>query len=78
MSRWNADKGMIERWEPRLDPDYPGWLWVDCGCCAGICWGGEEPVECNCNAGWVAVHIESGTRALYPGGPFIGGREVLS
>jgi len=51
-----------------------GWYQVDCGCCCGIEWGGEEPRECtNCNGtGMYVWHKPSGALALYPGGPFLG------
>ena len=57
-----------------LYEDYPGWECVDCGCCAGLEWGGECPRECHrCGgAGEYARHIKSGALAEYPGGPFIG------
>lgn len=55
-------------------PDHPGWEERNCGCCAGIQWGGEEPIECrHCHGtGRYALHIKSGTAALYPGGPLLG------
>jgi len=51
-----------------------GWYRVDCGCCGGLEWGGEEPRECrNCNgSGEYAWHKKSGALAQYPGGPFLG------
>lgn len=74
MSAWNSDTLTVETWEPRLNPDFPGWALVDCGCCAGIRWGGEEPVECStCGAGgWLHVHLDSGVMAWWPGGPLSG------
>lgn len=53
-----------------------GWKDMDCGCCAGIEWGGEEPRECrDCNgSATLWVHLKTGTVAAYPGGPFIGSR----
>lgn len=52
----------------------PGWLDVDCGCCGGLEWGGEYPRECTAcgGSGRYALHEETGTIALYPGGPFLG------
>lgn len=51
-----------------------GWLEVDCGCCAGIEWGGEYPRDCNrcAGGGLYYVHIKSGVMAQYPGGPLLG------
>ena len=59
---------------PRPDPNYPGWVWIDCGCCAGIEWGGEYPRECRwCRGGGqTAIHVKSQRIALWPGGPFHG------
>ncbi len=50
---------------------YPGWLSIDCGCCAGIAWGGESPETCfYCRGnGALAYHVKTGIVALYPGGP---------
>lgn len=52
---------------------YPGWERIDCGCCSGLEWGGEYPVECNrCNGnGVVCRHKTSKVIAQYPGGPFV-------
>ena len=52
----------------------PNWIKVDCDCCGGIKWGGEEPIECKqCRGnGYYCVHIKTGTMALYPGGPLLG------
>lgn len=74
MASWNATEGTITAYPDKPYPDYPGWLIVDCGCCNGLEWGGEEPRECrDCNGrGWVAVHKASRVAALYPGGPFCG------
>ena len=72
MSGW--DGGEIVRWAPRSFDDCPGWVALDCGCCNGICWGGEEPVECyECgNSGWRYIHAASGVLAEYPKGPLCG------
>jgi len=74
MSSWDAEKGQIIRWKPRPWPGYPGWYEIDCGCCNGIEWGGETPDECRTcgGSGRVAMHVESGRIAWYPGGPFCG------
>lgn len=54
--------------------EYPDWLWIDCGCCVGIKWGGEYPIICDkCEGnGVIAKHKPSGILSLYPGGPFKG------
>ena len=74
MSYWNSKKQTIVSFAPVICKEYPDWIEVDCGCCAGIKWGGEEPVECDrCNAtGIIYVHIKSGVMADYPGGHFQG------
>lgn len=53
---------------------YPNWRLVDCGCCAGIEWGGDYPQECQrCGgSGGIYKHIRSGLLADYPGGPLRG------
>lgn len=47
--------------------------WVDCGCCAGLEWGGEYPRTCSSREGagrfW---RYSSGRLALWRGGPFMG------
>ena len=70
MAHWNGEK--IVYMEAKQDDKYPGWDVIDCGCCVGIMWGGEIPLECpHCDGfGVVYQHRESGIRALYPGGPF--------
>ena len=54
--------------------DLTKWIEVDCGCCAGIAWGGETPEECyDCGGrGYLLVHRKTGRIADYPGGPFRG------
>ena len=73
MSWWNSTTGVIVEFSTTPWPDYPNWMRVDCGCCAGLEWGGETPRECNrCNGNAViAKHSETGVEALYPGGPFV-------
>lgn len=74
MSYWdNKHQKIVER-EPVPYPGAPGWLDIDCHCCNGIQWGGEEPIECrDCGgSGHYAKHIKTGTLAQYPGGPLIG------
>lgn len=50
-----------------------GWTEVNCGCCNGIAWGGEEPRTCrDCGGNGVLWRSPKGRLALYPGGPFRG------
>jgi len=70
MAYWDGER--IHYFESQPLNNYPGWELIDCGCCAGIKWGGEYPQECNCNSGMLAHHLKSGVLALYPGGPFVG------
>lgn len=72
MSHWDSETGKIVRWETKPDVMYLDWDVIDCGCCAGIMWGGEVPRECNrCNGtGVIYKHRESGVTAEYPGGRF--------
>ncbi len=60
--------------KPEESKAYPGWECIDCGCCAGLLWGGEYPTECyDCRgAGFFYRHKKSGVLAQYPGGPFLG------
>jgi hypothetical protein len=76
MAHWDSAAGVDVPWPSRWDERSPGWLWIDCGCCKGIAWGGEEPIDCCLckGGGWLAVHVDSGTVALYPGGPLAGRR----
>ena len=71
MAYWNGKK--IVYAEPQPSEEYPNWEIIDCGCCAGIEWGGESPRECRgCNGqGYYFRHIKSGVLAQYPGGPFL-------
>ena len=77
MACWDSAAGRIVHAPPRPYPGHRGWLLIDCGCCAGIRWGGESPRECDqcAGGGFQAQHKRSGVFALYPGGPFRG-REV--
>jgi hypothetical protein len=70
MAHWNGSK--IVYFKPFPHEDYPDWDVIDCGCCAGIEWGGEEPNECKrCSAsGAIYKHRKSGVTAEYPGGRF--------
>jgi len=70
MSYWDGKK--IIRIPTKPSKTHPKWDVIDCGCCGGIQWGGEEPRECDrCNeTGVIYQHRASGVTALYPGGPF--------
>ena len=70
MSHWDGNK--IIKWETRPCKEYPDWDVIDCGCCHGIKWGGENPIECDrCGGGGVIYkHRRSGVTAEYPGGRF--------
>lgn len=49
------------------------WKRISCGCCNGIKWGGEQPIECEyCDGTGVLFVSEKDRLALYPGGPFKG------
>ena len=54
--------------------EMPGWWMRDCGCCGGLIWGGEEPVDCpDCGgAGHIYFHRPSMVTAEYPGGKLTG------
>jgi hypothetical protein len=72
MSYWDSEQGKIIRWPTEKCEEYPDWDIIDCGCCAGIKWGGETPEECNrCKgSGIIYKHRKSGVIAEYPGGKF--------
>jgi hypothetical protein len=74
VSHYNSDKNEIIHWPTRDSEVYPGWEMIDCGCCHGIEWGGEESRECKecCASGIQWRHKKSGVYAEYPGGPFTG------
>lgn len=74
MSHWDSAAQTIVRWPTNAIDGYPGWLSVDCGCCAGVQWGGDYPRECpHCQgSGVLALHVASRRIALYPGGPLCG------
>ena len=71
MAHWDGKK--IVYMKPHPCKEYPAWDIIDCGCCHGILWGGEEPRECvRCGeSGVIYKHRESGVMAEYPGGRFI-------
>jgi len=70
MSHWDGHK--IIRWPTVPCEKYPAWDEIDCGCCHGIKWGGEYPIECDsCDGtGIIYKHRKSGVTAVYPGGRF--------
>lgn len=73
MARWDAKNSKIVSFPSYPVENYPDWVWDDCGCCAGLIWGGDSPRECpHCNGGQIARHVPSGVLALWPGGPFVG------
>jgi ribosomal protein S27AE len=74
MAHWDGKTIVYFPNEPY--PDHPNWVRIDCGCCAGIEWGGESPRECrDCGgSGMMALHKQTGRIADYPGGPFRGRR----
>jgi hypothetical protein len=74
MAYWDAKAGTIVAFDDREVEDCPGWVETDCGCCGGLQWGGEQPVECdNCGgSGRRFKHLASGVIAMWPGGPFLG------
>lgn len=78
MASWDNKTKKIIHYPPRICEHNPNWEVLDCGCCSGLQWGGEEPRECdNCMGTGVEYrHIKSRVLALYPGGPFLG-KETL-
>jgi len=70
MAYWNGKNIVYSA--PKGCKQYPGWEEIDCGCCAGIEWGGEDARECrSCGgSGSLFHHIKSNVLALWPGGPF--------
>ena len=53
------------------------WRHVECGCCHGLQWGGEEPREClDCMGNGLTWIRPGGHTFLYPGGPATGMRTV--
>jgi hypothetical protein len=74
MAYWDSKKERIVYFPDQDCEFHSGWIEEDCGCCGGIEWGGESPVECReCNGGGIIYrHKKSGVYAMYPGGPFLG------
>ena len=72
MAHWDSKAGVVVYWPTKRCKHHPKWDEIDCGCCAGIEWGGEEPRECRkCGAsGVIYRHRKSGVTAQWPGGPF--------
>ena len=47
--------------------------WIDCGCCAGVEWGGDYPRECDrCGGAGRIWRYPSGVLAWWYGGPLCG------
>ena len=46
MAHWDCRAQRVIAWPTQPWPGRPGWLQVDCGCSAGLMWGGESPREC--------------------------------
>ena len=80
MAHWDGNKMNITYVPDKPCEDYPGWVEEDCGCCAGLQWGGDmtdgSPRECsNCKGGGsIFHHLKSGVIAEFPGGPLLGRR----
>ena len=76
MASWSYDTGFIYYPAQKINRY---WYRIDCGCCGGIKWGGQEPIGCNrCNGtGYIYWHKKSKTFAEYPGGKFIGRGDLL-
>ena len=74
MAYWDGKN--IVYWDNKPYPNHPNWEYIDCGCCAGIEWGGDYPRECRTcgGSGMISLHKPSGRIADYPGGPFRGRR----
>lgn len=74
MAFYDSEKNKIIHFPSRNSKHFPGWEEIDCGCCAGIKWGGEYPKECDiCGGnGIIFKHKKSGVLAEYPGGKFLG------
>ena len=79
MAHWNSESGKIIYFKEQQS-EIKGWNIIDCGCCGGLRWGGEEPIECNyCEGnGHLFKHIKSGVIAIYPGGEFRGREKPMN
>lgn len=74
MAWYNCKTNQIEHFKSeRCEPPYTSWEQIDCGCCAGIEWGGDYPRECDrCGgSGVIYRHIKSGVLKDWPGGKFV-------
>ena len=71
MAHWDSQRGVIVHWDT-IPSDNLNWELIDCGCAAGVEWGGDYPLECRrCGGtGRIAKHKSTGVTAFYPGGPF--------
>ena len=79
MSYWDSTTKTVIKFKTLpWGKKYPNWQMLDCGCCAGIQWGGDEPRECKrCDgSGVLALHRHSRVLAHYPGGPFVGQESI--
>ena len=74
MSYWNGKT--IIRFTSKKHSN--GWWEIDCGCCGGLQWGGNEPRECrDCGgSGVLWWHKKSRVYADYPGGKLKGSSSV--
>lgn len=74
MSFWDSARNQVVTFPSQAVEGYPSWLCTDCGCCAGIKLGGEEPRMCrDCQgSGMLYLHLPTGIQAIYPGGPIVG------
>ena len=74
MAHWDSTINKIVHWKTKKYKQWPGWEEMDCGCCAGIEWGGDYPRECaRCGGeGMIFWHRKSRVLADYPGGPLRG------
>jgi hypothetical protein len=49
------------------------WLQIECGCCAGLQWGGEYPREClDCDGTGLLWVSPKDRLKQWPQGPFLG------
>jgi hypothetical protein len=73
MATWDRTTGRFVYWEPEDAAENPGWKRIDCGCCNGLEWGGEEPLECDrcVGNGILFWHVQSGVVAKWVGGPIV-------
>ena len=74
MARYDSETNQFIERPPEDIEGSPGWKRLDCHCCNGIRWGGDYPRECpDCGGeGTFYVHVATGVKADYPGGPLRG------